>query len=135
LPHKITKKFQSVAHWSHRSEKIKSAKKCCPLVTVANWSHPLYLLSVNLYKTFRVEEEKPHLTLELKLQIINLKEKNPGFSVRKVANLFEENSGRKVSRTTIYNIIKQKDKITASGNIFGPNLSDRVVRLKRYKKK
>jgi hypothetical protein len=37
-------KFQSVAHWSRRSEKIKSAKKCCPLVTVAHRSHPLYII-------------------------------------------------------------------------------------------
>ena len=28
-------KFQSVAYWSHRSEKIKSAKKCCPLPMVS----------------------------------------------------------------------------------------------------
>jgi hypothetical protein len=27
-------KFQSVAHWAHRSEKIKSAKNCCPLVSL-----------------------------------------------------------------------------------------------------
>jgi hypothetical protein len=35
-------KFQSVAHWYQRSERIKSAKKFCSLVTVAHWSHPLY---------------------------------------------------------------------------------------------
>jgi hypothetical protein len=33
-------KFQRVAHWSHRSEKIKSAKKFCPLVS-PTWSHPI----------------------------------------------------------------------------------------------
>ena len=42
-------KFQSVAHWSHRSEKIKSAKKCCPLVSLLPIGHCCPLVSPTVF--------------------------------------------------------------------------------------
>ena len=38
-------KFQSVAHWSHRSEKVKYAKKCCPLGSLLLIGHCCPLVS------------------------------------------------------------------------------------------
>ena len=47
-------KFQSVAHWSHRSEKIKSAKKCCPLVSLLPIGHCCPLVSPTVYNQSKI---------------------------------------------------------------------------------
>jgi hypothetical protein len=53
-------KFQSVAHWSHRSEKNKSAKKCCPLVLLLPIGHccplvsPTVVIAKNIKKIIKI---------------------------------------------------------------------------------
>jgi hypothetical protein len=81
-------KFQCVAHWSHRSEKNQICEKLLPIgLTVAHWSHPVYIIFIKLclfwifeiaekcqiayityaYKTFYLEKLEIHGDTSLRM--------------------------------------------------------------------